>query len=268
MLEKYRQYLEARQLSVNYFNTMRQFLAYLQEKNIEFSAITQESITDFFNSRPTYSASTRNQFIKACRHYAQFLGIVDSAFTKIRLMKTDRKIPDYLTEEDLQKAIKYMATYHSDLYSSDKISAILFFLFYTGIRKGELLALKRADINLEEGVAKIWGQKSKAERFVYFPAKVNHILVKYFKQEEEKDNCFNLTLRKIDYICVLLRKYFPQRNIKVHLFRHSGARYMIEKGLPVGVVQKILGHASPFATMIYIDPDRKMVERMYKDKIR
>jgi len=241
-LNKYKEYLEARQLSLNYYNIMHQFLAYLQEKSIEFTVLTQENITDFFNAHSNYSASTRNQFIKAGRHFALFLGMTTSEFHKIRLMKTDRKIPDYLTEEDLTKAIKYMATYHSDTHSSDKISAILLFLFYTGVRKGELLSLKRADFNFDELTVKIWGQKSKTERMVYFPERVKNKIVKYFSIEKEEINAFNLTRRKIDYICLLLRKYFPNKKIKTNLFIHSDCRNMLRHNIPITIEKDIMGH--------------------------
>ena len=269
ILDNYKKYLEARNLSINYYNIMKQLLAYLQEKGIEFSAITQENITELFTIHSEYSTSTKNSWIKSARNFALFLGISDSAFTHIKLMKTDRKIPDYLTEEDLTKAIKYMATYHSDLYSSDKISAILLFLFYTGVRKGELLHLQRKDINLEEGIAKIWGEKSKTERLVHFPAIVKNALIKYFKQEEEKNlNAFNLTIRKIDYTCVLLRKYLPNKKFSIHTWRHSSARHMVEKGIPIGIISKLLGHRSLQTTLIYIDPDSEQIKRIYREKIK
>jgi len=268
MLAKYKEYLEARNLSLNYYNIMKQLLAYLQEKGIEFSAVTQQDITDLFTTHAEYSVSTRNQWIKSARNFALFLGISDSEFTKIKLMKTDRKIPDYLTEDDLSKAIKYMATYHSDTYSSDKISAILLFLFYTGVRKGELIFLKRADINLEENVAKIWGQKSKQERFVYFPAKVKNILVKYFNSEKEEDNAFNLTVRKIDYICIILRKHIPNKKIKAHLFRHSACRNMLRHNIPLTVCKDIMGHANVSTTMLYASEDEPERRNIYKQRMK
>ena len=43
---------------------------------------------------------------------------------------------------------------------------------------------------------------------------------------------------------------------------------MIRKGIPIGVVSRILGHSNTNTTVIYTDPDEKMIEEMYKEKMK
>ena len=54
----------------------------------------------------------------------------------------------------------------------------------------------------------------------------------------------------------MLKKYAKaagiERNITPHMFRHSFATYLIEEGVDVSCVQKILGHSSIRTTQIYI----------------
>ena len=54
----------------------------------------------------------------------------------------------------------------------------------------------------------------------------------------------------------MLKKYTKlagiDRNITPHMFRHSFATYLIEEGVDVSCVQRILGHSSIKTTQIYI----------------
>ena len=54
----------------------------------------------------------------------------------------------------------------------------------------------------------------------------------------------------------MLKKYTKlagiERNITPHMFRHSFATYLIEEGVDISCVQRILGHSSIKTTQIYI----------------
>jgi len=264
-LEKYKDYLIARGQSINYYTTIRVLLKYCEANNIDDAKITQEQITNLFLSDANYSNSSKNQFIKAGRHYARFLGQETSVWHQMKLLAVERRIPNYLTEQDLEGAKNSLITYHSDLMQIPKIRALLDFLFYSGARKSELLNLKRKDIDIKERIAKVYG-KGQKERIIYFPESVAKTLKIYFACEEEGINAFNITVHQLTYMMRLMTKA-TGRKIYTHLWRHSGARYMIRKGIPIGVVSKILGHSSLNTTIIYTDPDQKMIADMYKECI-
>jgi len=266
LIEQYRAYLLARSQSLNYINVMRTFLNFLEENKLEPMDITQETLTVFFTKNERYSISTRNQFIKGGRSFYDFLGLHDSAWHRMKLMQVAYRIPDFLTVQDVEEAKKYLKTYHSKKYTIAKIEALISFLFATGVRKAELLNLKRADIDIENNKAKVFG-KGKRERYIYFDNKTKAELIDYFSAEEEKTNAFNLTLGKINYIPKLLSKYLGKK-VYLHLFRHSSARNMIMKDVPINIVQKILGHSSLQTTMRYTEPNEKMIADKYKEKMR
>jgi integrase/recombinase XerD len=172
-----------------------------------------------------------------------------------------------LTEKELKEAISYLITYHSKLYSIPKIEALIGFLFYSGIRKSELLGLKRSDFNVEESMCKVYG-KGRKERYIYYPSQIKEKIITYFKSEDETSNAFNISLYDITYLTKILKKYFPNKNITVHLFRHSGARNMIDKGIPLGTVSRLLGHSSIQTTIIYTDPNQETIKRQYQEKMK
>ena len=263
-LAEYKNYLLARNLSTTYCDTVKLWLAYMEKNKIE--TITQEVVTQFFITNSKYSVETCNKFVKACRsYYTAFLQVPKerNEWYKIKLMKVARKIPEYLQEEDIENAKKYLITYHSNKTSPDKIRAILDFLYYSGCRKMEFINLKRADFNLEENTAKLYGKGDK-ERIICYPNKVKKEIELYFSQENEENNAFNISEDKLKYMIKLIQKHLGKK-VYIHLFRHSMARNLIyNRGMDINTVSKLLGHASLTTTMIYVNPDEQTIKANYK----
>lgn len=92
---------------------------------------------------------------------------------------------------------------------------------------------------------------------------VLNILRKYYAENRaaiKKSGYFFVNGRGNRYteqsIRLMLKKYTAQagieRNITPHMFRHSFATYLIEEGVDISCVQRILGHSSIKTTQIYI----------------
>ena len=267
-LIKYHEYLIARKRATMYCSYLNGLFEYLDTQKLTYDDMTQEILTNYLNQHKYY-ASSINNLLKAGRDYNKFLGITDenNIFYTTKLLKTERKIPNYLTDKELDQAISYLITNHSKRMNPAKIETILYFLFYSAVRKNELLLLKRSDVNLEENCAKVYG-KGQKERIIYFPTKVKDKLLRFFSSEVEETNAFNITLGQINYIARLLKRFFPDKKMTTHLWRHSGARDMIMKGVPLGIVSKILGHSSLTTTAIYTDPDEEMIRKMYREHLK
>lgn len=264
-LNRYLDFLNARGLSKNYYNIMRIWLAYLEEKKIEI--IMQEVITQFFIENSKYKDNTKCMFIKAGRnYYTEFLQVPkdQNEWHKIKLLKVPRKIAEYFTEQDLEEAKKYLITYFSRKMTPLKIRVILDFLYYSGVRLNELLTLKRKDIDLKNNTAKVWGKGDK-ERIICYSEKVKKELEQYFNSEnEENENAFNLTIGKLHYLIKMINKY-TGKSIHCHSFRHGFARNLLyNRGMDINTVSKLLGHSSIQTTMIYINPDEKTIKDNYK----
>jgi len=266
-LIRYKEYLLARNQSMVYYNYIKLWLQYCNKKNIDYLYISQKNITDFFNCS-SYSSNSKNNFIKSGRSFYSFLNIAkeNNEWFKIKLLEVERKQPKYITFEELLQGIKYYSTYSKAGMSSTKCNAILKFLFFTGIRKGELLSLNREKIDLINCSVNIWGQKDKTERIVYFPNIIIKDLTDYFNSEKELNNAFSITLAEINYLSKKIGKYL-NKNISTHIFRHSSATYMMRQNISPLVIQRILGHNSLQTTLIYANPDDKLAQEVYKKQI-
>ena len=264
-LKNYQTYLLNIKKSLVYYNYLRVLFKYLEEKNIMFLDLTKEQLAQFFTDKE-YQPNSINNVLKAGKDFCKFQKQENNPFIEIPLVIPETRIRTYISYDELQKAIRYYATYYTRGTSSQKTSIILKFLFYTGIRKGELLSLKRENIDITNNCAVIWGQKTKQERIVYFPSKITKELIIYFNSEKEQLNAFNITNAELISIIKKIGHYLNKK-ISPHSLRHSGAKYMIEKmGNPM-VVQKILGHKSLQSTLIYANPDDKIASDTYRKKI-
>ena len=133
---------------------------------------------------------------------------------------------------------------------------------------GELINLKRVDINTEKHVATIRvPNKGKHERVVFFPKLVSDLLIKYYSIEEEKENAFNLTYSKLNTMLGKVGSFLKTKKITAHSWRHSFANMLAENEISVRVAQKLMGHKNMGSTLIYYDPDIRIMEKLYRKRI-
>jgi integrase/recombinase XerD len=135
-------------------------------------------------------------------------------------------------------------------------------LFATGIRVGELSSINISDISLGDRTIRIKG-KGNRERLVFLPD--HHIvsLIKIYIQTRETFSPTTTTLlvntrgSKLDTqsIRLLIRKTGEKaklkRRITPHMLRHSAATHLLDSGVDIRYVQKLLGHQSITTTQIY-----------------
>ena len=153
-LENYKKYLEGIKKSLVYYNYLRPFVAYLSEREIDFSLITKDQIANYLTEK-NYKTKSINTLLQAIKSFVGYLEIKEHSIYQMKLLQVEKRQPKYISYEELQDAIKYYATYNNRGMSSLKCNALLKFLFFTGLRKGELLALKREEIDLTNCIIKV-----------------------------------------------------------------------------------------------------------------
>ena len=140
--------------------------------------------------------------------------------------------------------------------------AVLELLFATGVRVSELCTLGYDDVRLEEGEIKIYGKGAK-ERFVQI-ANPNVLGALHCYQEAYKDAItqsgafFVNRLHKPlsdQSVRSIVNKYCRlagvESHITPHMFRHSFATLLLEEGVDIRYIQRLLGHSSILTTQIY-----------------
>jgi len=178
-------------------------------------------------------------------HAAQENYLKDNGFKNIKISRGVGK-REFLTLSELQKL---EAKFNEGSLQSHEKNVLQYFLFccYTGLRYTDVKNLTKANIN--EGVLNI--RMHKTEREVYIPLTARAInllpktntLTKIFKViSNQKTN---------SYLSDIMGKAEIAKKISFHCARHTFATVSIEIGIPLEVIQTILGHTSVKTTQIY-----------------
>lgn len=247
-LKNFKNYLEVNGYASNtivaYLHKISLFLATCKE-------INEQNINEYLLSvKSKFSDETFNAHRKAIKKYFEFANI------NIELPKHTKviqKIPDSISEDYFLNHI--IPLINSHFINSLKVKTILYFLYYTGVRKSELFALKRKDIDLESRRAKIYEPKKRKERMITFSKKLRDLVSKYFAGEDEIENAFNINRGTLDVIIQRLKPLCPEVNLRPHLFRHSFATNYLNKGMNIARVKDLLGHSTLNSTSKYTSTD-------------
>lgn len=273
-VKKYLEYCEYRkELDWNtlkaYRIDLRQFFEFTQENVPEKSKI-EDYIVELHKKYKQKTIKRKIASIKAYYNYLEECEIIDdSPFRKIKVkFKEAAILPKIIPREEIETLLNYM-------HSCKKISkdntykywlrdiAVIETLFATGARVYEISNIRLDCINLNTGLIKIMGKGSKERYIQVASGEILDLLKQYYKHNSEAiKKCGFFFVNSWgnryteDSIRLMLKKYTKlagiDRNITPHMFRHSFATYLIEEGVDVSCVQRILGHSSIKTTQIYI----------------
>jgi len=155
--------------------------------------------------------------------------------------------------------------------------AIITLAYYYGFRRGEILNLKRSDIDYEGLTIFVKGKGGK-EAFIPILQDVTLLKAASYIGENRKSPyliCTRTGKRLSEgyfhgWWKRLLKKAGLPDTYRFHDLRHSFATKLIRKKIPLPIVQKFLRHSDIKTTMRYVHLDdsdmRKWLEEIYKEK--
>ena len=216
----------------------------LQKSLIELDSKTLLSILSKYKNKRTLNRklSSVNAFFDFC-YKSHFL----EEKTKLKLSKIPKLLPKFLSYEQIQNALKTIDTSN---WIGLRDYALILFLYATGARISECLALSRDDIDGEW--LHIRHAKGEKERIVPI-AKVAKIAIDKYLSEFKYENDYVWCNYKGDKLSRISAYKITQKYLGVspHVLRHSYATSLITGGADLRVVQELLGHASLLTTQIY-----------------
>ena len=177
--------------------------------------------------------------------------IIKSPVRRIHKVKTASNIMETYSDEDLEE-MRDNCVVLRDLAMIDMLAS-------TGMRVGEMVLLNRDDIDFAERECVVFGKGDK-ERIVYFDARAKLHIQEYLDSRTDDNPALFVTLRapyeriQIGGIEHRLREMGGRLNIpKVHphKFRRTLATMAIDKGMPIELLQRLLGHRRIDTTLQY-----------------
>lgn len=173
----------------------------------------------------------------------------------IKPPKSNRRLPVYLTKSETDRLMAAASGSIRDL--------AIFHTLYCGLRVGELVSLKKCDVDTKELKIRIKQGKGDKQRNVRMSRVLAGLLEQYLANAEDYDvPLFDIKVRRIDE---LIKKYCKKagirKKISAHKLRHSFATHLLEDGVDIRYIQKLLGHSDLSTTQIYTHvSDKKLDE--------
>ncbi|KEO73025.1 tyrosine-type recombinase/integrase [Anditalea andensis] len=212
------------------------------------------------------AATTVNRKIATLRSYYKFLlrngTIIKDPTYKLQALKKPKRLPEFVQEITMDQVLEELH-YNPD-FDGQRDRMVMEFLYLTGVRLSELLALKWQNISISAQTVKVLGKRKK-ERIIPL---TNHLIKNIISYKKEFEKTFP-NMESSDYFIVtidreqaypmkiyrIVRKYldlFAQTTKRSpHLLRHTFATHLLNKGADLNAVKDLLGHTNLAATQVY-----------------
>jgi integrase/recombinase XerD len=192
----------------------------------------------------------------------------------VELPRAWRRLPGVLTRDEV--ALLLDAPDPADrLFWRDK--ALLEFAYASGVRVGELISVKVRDVDLQEGLALVFGKGSR-ERIVPLGRAALQALIVYLREirptlaGNRGEGVVFLNARGTPLsrmgVWKILRRHVERagiaKRVTPHTLRHSFATHLLEGGADLASVQEMLGHADIATTQIYTHVEREYLRDVHR----
>jgi integrase/recombinase XerC len=199
--------------------------------------------------------------------------ILENPLEKISSPKLDKKLPTYLTNDEVNR---FLLAPDVSKPVGQRDRAILELLYASGLRVSELAHLTLSQIDMDTREIRVIGKGSK-ERLVLMGKPAQEAIAVYLNDgrhqllsKKKTDAVFinrygnQLIERRIQKI---VKQYAKQsginKKVHPHTIRHTFATHLLDGGADLRVVQELLGHASLTTTQIYTHVSQTQAKKVY-----
>lgn len=187
----------------------------------------------------------------------------------IRTPKQERKLPNFLEEDEVTRLIEAAAT--------PRDRALIELMYGAGLRVSEAVGLNLIDVNLSGGFVRVRGKGNK-ERLSPVGSHAERAIKAYYGQRAAilakngasttavflNPRAGRLDVRSVRRILLkTAQKAGLARRVKPHTLRHSFATHMLNRGADLRFVQELLGHAHLTTTQIYTHVTTGRLRQVY-----
>lgn len=185
-----------------------------------------------------------------------------SPFHRLDLsIRLPHRLPRNLAANEMRTLLRACDTLGDD-HIGHMTKFTIICLFSTGVRVGELVSIKTEDIDQHDGSIRVRGKGNRERRVFLLKGEAASALRQYLRSRRlTRSKCENLLVaqngRAVDtqYVRRLVVRAAEQaglsRRVTPHMLRHTAATQLVEAGVDIRFVQKLLGHASIATTQIY-----------------
>jgi len=237
----------------DYQNTFNQLKKYLG--NVLLNEMSELKISEFLRDRrriSVYAAGKDLRYLKCAFNWAIKQNyLLENPCKFIPPFQIPEQQPLFLTQDEFSNLI--------NIIDNSTLKDIVIFAVNTGLRRNEILNLEWEQINLEEKFLILNNHthttKSKRVRTIPLNQNAFEIIEKRANTNQELVFICNNVPVAPDYTTKKFKKYVIKAGLnpklKFHSLRHTFASWLVQKGISIYQVSKLLGHSDLKTTEIY-----------------
>ena len=238
--------------------------SFLKQINKDANEITLDDILEFLRDlryEKEYCIGTVNAYRNSIKYFYEVVLEKQWINRKIPRLRGYKPLPSVLSKEEVIEFIELMP---KEIYK-----IILYTMYSSGLRVGEVVALKVKDIDSKRMQIYIAQCKNGSARYAIMSKRSLNMLryhvLEYKKKygykflpddylfPSKKNESGHITKKTIkNNITKVVKKYCSLKKITSHTLRHSFATHMLEAGADIYQIKELLGHSSLQSTNVYL----------------
>jgi len=207
------------------------------------------------------SHSFANQFICAMTFFAaRILGTPLENFPR---PQKEERLPQVFSQGEVSRLFEQV--------DNLKHRALLYMVYASGLRVGEVVRLQLQDIDSDRMMIRIRQSKGRKDRYVMLSAKSLDLLRLYCRAYRPRTWLFpgqagpetHITERTAQHVFEHAKdKAGIRKKVGIHVLRHSFATHLLEAGTDLRYIQELLGHSSSKTTEIYTHVSKRSISNI------
>jgi len=198
------------------------------------------------------SDSQYNITISAIKFYfTKVVRLPNFELERIKRPRKVSKLPNILSVDEVRRMLS--------VTTNIKHRCLLFVLYGSGLRRGEVLNLQVTDLHWDRNQLYIRAAKGKKDRYAQLSEVTKMMMMDYVDAYKPQRWLFEGADKKTQYsgssvvrvVKKSARKAGITKRVTPHTLRHCFATHSLEYGIDITFIQKLLGHQNVKTTMIY-----------------
>lgn len=260
-----------------YLTDLQKLMDFAQESKLDVQMIEVHHLEEFLAQLHDQGLSAKStaRIISGVKSFYRFLGQMEEEredpSALLEAPKIGRKLPVVLSVEEIDQLLSVIDV---STMEGTRNYAIIEVMYSCGLRVSEVTHLRFNELYLDEGFIRVQGKGDK-QRLVPISEtaiqKMNNWMP-YRKQMDVKKgheeyifvSSRGTAISRITvfyYVKLYAEEAGISKEISPHVFRHSFATHLLERGANFRVIQEMLGHEKISTTEIYTHIDRHFLRQ-------